>query len=119
MRRLVELGIASACGVAIVTGCSASGPTAAKDVSITACVASPTGGHPTATGLIVNHSSKTSGYTIQVKFSDTAGNGVGDGLAAVAKVGPGSTATWHANGTVDAKGPLKCTLSSVTRSAAP
>ena len=104
---------------AALTGCSASGSTAAKDATITACTSSPTGGHPTATGRIVNHSSKPSLYTIHVKFTDSAGNGVGDGVAAVAKVGAGSTANWHANGSLNAKGPMKCTLASVTRHLSP
>jgi hypothetical protein len=50
-----------------------------------------------------------------VKFTDSAGNGVGDGLAALAKVDAGATANWHADGLFNAKGPLKCALSAVTR----
>jgi hypothetical protein len=119
VRRLVVLVGASACAVAALSGCAASGSTAAKDVTITACTPGPTGGHPTATGRIMNHSSQASLYTIHVKFTDSAGNGVGDGLAAVAKVDAGSTANWHADGSFNAKGPLKCALSSVTRNAAP
>jgi hypothetical protein len=118
MKRLIRLVGASAMMVAILGGCTSS-KTAAKDVTITACKASKTGGHPTAGGRILNHSSKASLYTIHVKFADSSGNGVGDGVAAVAKVDPGTTAKWHATGTLDAKGPLKCTLSSVTRNAAP
>jgi hypothetical protein len=53
------------------------------------------------------------------EFTDSAGNGVGDGVAVVAKVNAGSTANWHANGSLNAKGPLKCALSSVTRTSAP
>jgi hypothetical protein len=96
-------------------GCSASSDTAKKDVTIGACTADPGGGHPTASGRILNHSSKASLYTIHVKFTDASGNGVGDGVAAVAKVDPGTSANWHANGSLNAKGPLKCALSSVTR----
>src|ERR1700681_3333008 len=70
--------------------------------------------HPTASRRIVNHSSKSSLYTIHVKFTDSAGNGVGDGVAAVASVDPGTMAKWTAGGTVNAKGPVKCKLSSVT-----
>jgi hypothetical protein len=106
-------------GVAALSGCAASSKTAAKDVTVTACTPSPTGGHPTAAGHIVNHSSKASVYTIHVKFKDPAGNGVGDGLAAVARVEAGATANWHATGTLSAKGPLKCTLASVTRNVSP
>lgn len=110
----------SVCGVAAIAGCSSSSKAAAKnDVTITACTASPTGGHPTATGTIVNHSSKASLYTLHVKFTDSAGNGVGDGVAAVAKVQPAATATWHATGALNAKGPLRCALSSATRNLAP
>jgi hypothetical protein len=112
-----------ACAIASVmalAACSSSAKSAAKkDVTITACTSSPTGGHPTATGNIVNHSSKASLYTIHVKFTDSSGNGVGDGVAAVAKVDPGTSATWHANGALNAKGPLTCKLSSVTRNAVP
>jgi P pilus assembly chaperone PapD len=119
MRPLTLLRAATV-GVTALTACSSSGSSAAKkDVTITACTSSPTGGHPTATGKIVNHSSKPSLYTIHVKFTDSAGNGVGDGVAAVAKVDPGTTANWHANGTLNAKGPLTCKLSSVTRNAVP
>jgi hypothetical protein len=118
MRRLMPL-IAAPILVAAISGCSSSSSAAKKDVTITACTASPTGGHPTASGRIVNHSSKASLYAIHVKFTDAAGNGVGDGVAAVAKVESGSTATWHADGSVDAKGPLKCTVSSVVRTVAP
>jgi len=117
MRHLGLLVGVSACVAAALTGCSTSGKTAAKDVTITACTPGPSGGHPTATGRIVNHSSKSSLYTIHVKFSDSAGNSVGDGVAVVAKVDPGTTAKWDANGSLNAKGPVKCALSSVTRNA--
>ncbi len=120
MRRLLVVFGTSMCAVAALGGCSSSSKAAAKkDVTVTACTASPTGGHPTATGTIVNHSSKASLYTIHVKFKDSAGNGVGDGGAAVAKVQPSATATWHATGTQNAKGPLTCDLASVTRNLAP
>jgi tripartite-type tricarboxylate transporter receptor subunit TctC len=118
MKPMRDLIGATVVVVVLLAGCSASA-TAKRDVTITACTPDPTGGHPTATGRIVNHSSKSSVYTIHVKFTDSAGNRVGDGLAAVAKVDPGTAAKWHATGSVDAKGPLKCTLASVTRNAVP
>ena len=116
MRSRLVVGLV---GLTALTGCAASSKTAAKDVTVTACKPSPTGGHPTAAGHIVNHSSKASVYTIHVKFADSAGNGVGDGLAAVARVEAGATATWHATGTLNAKGAVKCTLSQVTRNVSP
>jgi hypothetical protein len=119
MKARILLAGAVVCIAAALTGCSASGKTAAKDVTIAACTVSPTGGHPTATGRIMNHSSKSSAYAIHVKFTDSAGNGVGDAVAAVAKVDAGSTANWHANGSLNTKGPLKCALSSVTRTISP
>jgi hypothetical protein len=118
MKPLVRMS-AFVCLIAAVASCSTSSKTAKKDVTITACKASPTGDHPTARGGIVNHSSKASLYTIHVKFEDSSGNGVGDGVAAVAKVDPGTTANWHATGSLAAKGPLKCKLSSVTRNVVP
>src|SRR5579862_5799411 len=119
MRFPILFASAGALAIAALAGCAASSATAAKDVTITACTASPTGGRPTATGQILNHSSKASAYTIHVKFKDSAGNGVGDGVAAVAKVDHGATASWHADGTLSAKGPLTCSLSSVTRNFSP
>jgi len=119
MRSVIQSAATSILAVSALIGCAASSSTAAKDVTITACAASPSGGHPTASGQILNHSSKASAYTIHVKFKDSAGNGVGDGLAGVAKVGAGSTASWHAEGTLSAKGPLTCSLSSVTRNISP
>jgi hypothetical protein len=106
-------------GIALVGGCAASSKTAAKDITITACRPSPGGGHPTASGRIVNHSSKASLYTIHVKFKDSAGNSVGDGLAAVARVEAGTTANWHASGSLNAKGPVTCSLASATRTVSP
>jgi hypothetical protein len=102
-----------------LAGCAASNSTAKKDVTITSCTASPSGGHPKVTGTILNHSSKKSFYAIHVKFKDASGNGVGDGVASVASVDSKKTANWHATGTVDAKGALKCELSSVTRTVSP
>ncbi len=120
MRGIVRVLVVAAVALALTAGCSSSAKAAAKkDVTVTACTASPTGGHPTATGKIVNHSSKPSFYTIHVKFTDASGNGVGDGIAAVARVAPGATATWNATGTLNAKGKLTCKLSSVTRTVAP
>jgi len=115
---VLVVGTMTAVGAAL-TGCAASGSTAAKDVTITACTPSPTNSHPTAGGQILNHSSKASSYTIHVKFSDSAGNDVGDGFAAVAKVNAGTTATWHADGSLNAKGPVKCAVTSVTRTLSP
>jgi len=117
-KRLVLWG-ACMCALATLTGCSTSGASASKDVTISACTPSPTGGRPAVSGRLLNHSSKSSLYTIHVKFTDASGNGAGDAVAAVAKVDSGTTANWHASGTVSAKGPLKCALSSVTRNFVP
>ncbi len=116
-RALVAVWVMVTVG-ALVAGCTSS-KTAAKDVTITSCKAGPTGGHPTAGGEIVNHSSKPSLYTIHVKFKDSSGNGVGDGVAAVAKVDPGTAAKWHATGALNAKGPVNCRLGAVGRGAVP
>ena len=119
MRKLMLFFALGATAAALMTGCSSSGSKAAKDVTITACTASPTGGHPSVTGEIVNHSSKASLYAIHVKFTDASGNHVGDAVAAVAKVDAGGTAKWQADRSVDAKGKLTCALSSVTRTVSP
>lgn len=98
----------------VALGACSGSSAAKKDVTITGCV-NPGSGHPTATGRIINHSSKSSLYTIHVKFKDSSGNSVGDGVAAVGKVDAGETASWHATGTFAAKGRLTCDLASVTR----
>jgi ABC-type glycerol-3-phosphate transport system substrate-binding protein len=118
MKRVLLFG-AAVCLLAALAGCSTSTKTAKKDVTITACTASPTGDHPSAAGTIVNHSSKASAYTIHVKFKDDSGNDVGDGVSGVAKVDPNATAKWSATSTVNHKGAVKCSLSTVTRNAVP
>jgi hypothetical protein len=96
-----------------------SSKTAEKDVSVQRCAADPGGGKPTVSGVITNHSSKASTYAIHVEFDDSSGNRVSDGVAAVGRVDAGGKAQWHATGAQDAKGPLKCTLGTVTRTEAP
>ena len=122
-RRSTRRAFASTCAIvftiAVLAGCAASSKTAAKDVKITSCKASPTGGHPTAAGTIHNQSSKASTYSIHVKFKDSSGNGVGDGIAAVAKVDPGTSAQWHVTDALNAKGKVNCELGTVTRAAVP
>jgi len=117
MKRLLVVAVLAGL-VAAFAGCSSSS-SAKKDVKITACKASPTGDHPSASGTIVNHSSKASVYTIHVKFKDDSGNDVGDGVAGVAKVDPKENAKWSATSTVSHKGTVKCDISSVTRNAVP
>ena len=97
-----------------LASCSSS-KSAKKDVKITACKAGPGNGKPTASGTIVNHSSKTSAYAVHVKFKDSSGNSVGDGVSVVASVDPNETAKWDTKSTLNAKGPVTCELSSVNR----
>jgi hypothetical protein len=107
------------CALAVLAFAACSSSSAKKDVTISQCKADAQGGHPTVSGQIHNHSSKASSYAIHVKFDDKSGNGVGDGVAAVGRVDSGATAQWHATGTENAKGPVKCSLASVTRTIAP
>jgi len=114
--RSQRIGVLLVAGVALFAGASCTSSKSAKnDVKITSCQADPGGGKPTASGTIVNHSSKTSRYSIHVKFYDKSGNAVGDGLSAVASVDANETAKWDTTGTVNAKGPVTCKLDSVTR----
>jgi hypothetical protein len=104
----------------VLTGaCSKAGSSAAKDVTVGACTPDPSGGNPVASGQIHNSTGKASTYIIHVKFVDSSGNAVGDGVATVARVEAHGTATWRAVGTLSARGPLTCPLSSVTRTVAP
>jgi hypothetical protein len=114
--RTQRLGTLLVAGLTVVAGASCtSSKSAKKDVTIVKCQADPGGGKPTASGTIVNHSSKTSRYTVHVKFYDSSGNAVGDGISAVGSVDADETAKWDATGSLDAKGPVTCKLDSVTR----
>lgn len=101
----------------LTAGCTSK--KAAQDVSVTACTADPAGGRPVATGTIVNHSSQASTYAVDIAFYDSSGNKVSEGGATVGKVEPGATATFHAGGLANAKGPLTCKVANVTRTVAP
>ena len=92
---------------------------AKKDVSVKVCKADAGGGKPTASGEILNHSSKTSNYTIRLKFKDKQGNAVSEGLAPVKDVEPDKTATWELTGGESAKGPLTCEITGVGRTHLP
>jgi len=115
-----QRGAAAAIVVAVLAGgCSSSGSAAAKDVTVAACTADPAGGKPKASGQIHNNSSKASTYIIHVKFVDSSGNQVGDGVATVGRVEAAGTANWSALGSQAAHGPLNCPLAGVTRTVAP
>jgi hypothetical protein len=92
---------------------------AKADVTQTACNADPGGGEPTASGEIVNHSSKTSNYAIQVEFNDPQGNQVSEGATAVNDVEAAERATWELTGARDAKGPVVCEITNVSRTHIP
>jgi hypothetical protein len=116
--RFAALALVVAClGAPVLASCSSS--KAAQDVSITACQADPGGGRPTATGTIDNHSSKASTYAVDITFYDSSGNKVTQGGATVGKVESGATSVFHVTGLADAKGPVTCKVSSVTRTVAP
>jgi hypothetical protein len=92
---------------------------AKDDVTVAACNADPGGGKPTASGQIVNDSSKTSNYVVRLRFNDAQGNGVSEGVAAVDDVEAGATARWELTGTRSAEGPLTCELTDVSRTHLP
>jgi hypothetical protein len=92
---------------------------AKDDVSVATCEADPGGGDPTASGQIVNDSSKTSNYVVRLRFNDAQGNGVSEGVAAVDDVEAGATARWELTGTRSAEGPLTCELTDVSRTHLP
>lgn len=116
-RRLMVAAVAG--GLAALPACSSSTHSPAGDVTVTACRADPGGGRPTADGHITNHTSKASSYAFGVTFDDASGNRVTAGAATVGKVDAGADATWHVTGATDAKGPLTCKISGVTRAVAP
>jgi hypothetical protein len=92
---------------------------AKDDVSVATCEADPGGGDPSASGQIVNDSSKTSNYVIRLRFNDAQGNGVSEGVVAVDDVEAGATARWELTGTRSASGPLTCEITDVSRTHLP
>jgi hypothetical protein len=92
---------------------------AKDDVTVATCDADPDGGDPTASGQIVNDSSKTSNYVIRLRFNDAEGNGVSEGVVAVDDVEAGDTARWELTGTRSAEGPVTCELTDVSRTHLP
>lgn len=103
--------------VFVVKGTSSK--SAAKDVTVSNCAADANGGKPTASGTILNHSSKTSNYVIQLTFTDPQGNTVSEGVAAVKDVAADETATWDLTGARDANGAVKCEITDVSRTHLP
>ena len=92
---------------------------AKDDVNVSACSADPGGGKPTASGEIVNDSSKTSNYVIRLRFNDSDGNAVSEGAAAVDDVDAGQTARWELTGARSADGPVTCEVTDVSRTHLP
>ena len=117
---LIGIAIVAAVTVgAVVVFRNDSGPSARADVAIQACQPDPAGGKPSASGTIVNGSSKTSNYVIRLKFKDTQGNQVSNGLTAVKSVQPGANATWRLLGSRKANGPVQCEVTGVSRTHLP
>jgi hypothetical protein len=104
--------------VVVFAGSNSSNP-AKDDVTVQACSADPAGGKPTASGQILNNTSKPSNYVIRLDFLDAQGNQVSEGVNAVKDVEPGATASWKLTGTRDASGPLRCELEGVSRTHIP
>jgi hypothetical protein len=86
---------------------------------VQACNADPAGDKPTASGQILNHSTKTSNYIIRLKFTDAQGHQVAEGVNGVRSVAPGATATWTLKGDSDAKGAFRCKVTGVSRNPFP
>ena len=113
---IAVLLVAAVVVAAIIVFAGNNGSTSAKsDVTVQACSADPGGGRPKAGGQIVNHSSKASNYVIRLKFTDAQGNSLSEGASAVKDVAPNATATWDLTGVRDAKGPVKCEVTGVSR----
>lgn len=116
--RLRNLAAPVLFGVPILAGCGGESTKSPEgDVSLTACVPDPAGGKPRAEGAIVNNTSKPSAYTFRVRFLDPAGNEVSQANTGVARVEPGATATWRAEGGLSARGQITCQLTNHTRTA--
>jgi len=120
MSRLTPVAVAVLSSAGILGACtSTSSHPPIQDVSVTGCNADAGGGRPTASGTVMNHTSKASSYAFSVTFYDSSGNRVTAGGATVGKVEAGASSKWSSTGATDAKGPLTCKISAVTRAVAP
>lgn len=72
-------------------------------------------GYPSVKIKVVNHSSQTSDYNIQVVFDDASKTRVADGAAVPTNVKPGETVLDHAGGIDAVKGKIICVLQKVDR----
>jgi hypothetical protein len=115
---LVALAVIAAVVLAVILVTRTSDD-AKDDVTVGTCEADQGGGDPSASGQIVNDSSKTSNYVIRLRFNDAQGNGVSEGVAAVDDVEAGATAEWELTGTRSAEGPLTCEVTDVSRTHLP
>jgi len=115
---LVALVVIAAIVVAVVLATRTSDD-AEDDVAVATCNADPDGGKPTASGRIVNDSSKTSNYVVRLRFNDSEGNAVSEGVAAVDDVDAGQTAEWELTGARSADGPVTCEVTDVSRTHLP
>jgi len=115
---VVVLVLVAAVAVAVVLA-TRSTDDAKKDVAVKTCTPDPGGGKPTASGQIVNHSSKGSNYVIRLRFNDAEGNNVSEGVATVRDVEAGQTADWQLTGARSADGPVTCELRGVSRTHVP
>ena len=104
--------------IVVFAGNNSSDP-AKDDVTVQACNADPGGGQPKASGQIVNNTSKPSNYVVRLEFLDAQGNQVSEGATAVKDVEPSQTASWELTGTRDARGPVKCEVTGVSRTHIP
>ena len=94
-------------------------PDATRDVTVQSCTAGAAGGKPTASGQILNSTSKSSNNVVRLRFKDANGNAVSNGIAAVNGIATNQTAQWQLTGIQAAKGPVTCELTGVTRTHIP
>jgi hypothetical protein len=116
---LIGLLIVTAVIVLAVVVFAKNDSAAKGDVTVQACNADAMGSKPTASGQIVNRSTKTSNYVIRLKFTDAQGNQVAEGVNGVKSVDPGASASWTLTGDRDAKGPVQCKVTGVSRTHLP
>ncbi len=108
--------IVAAALVLVVKGTSSK--SAMKDVTVTTCRGAASS-KPTATGQILNHSSKTSTYVVRLKFTDTQGNTLSEGIAPVKSVAAKQTARWDLTGDRQVNGAVQCKITGVSRTHLP
>ncbi|MEU0631072.1 FxLYD domain-containing protein [Streptomyces sp. NPDC005989] len=89
------------------------------DVKVTGCTVNSSTTWPAADVEIVNHSEEKSNYIVSVEFVNSAGDRLGEGMAATNNLAPGQKSVQKAQGLDATSGKVTCKVTDVSRYPSP